>query len=451
MTRQRRQATFVQHPIEGSGSGYRAYVMASLMLVMVFNYIDRILIAVLNEPIKAHFQVSDFAMGLLGGPAFALIYSTASLPIARLADRSKRVNIIALTLALWSGFTAACGLAAQFWQLLLARVGVGVGEAGCTPAAMSLISDYFSARARSTAIALFLLGAPVGTLIAALLGGWIAENGDWRLVFLSLGLPGLAFAMIVRLTVREPKRPSLAEDGAQTNFNVVVSALLAKPTYRHLLMGNVIGGVTMLAFVQFFNSYLIRVRELGPLEASSYFGLMAGVAAGLGTFMGGWIPDRLSGRVRGALPLTAGLGLIAATPIFAFALAAPDIGSLILLAAIGFALQGVFIPTISAMGAALAPAHMRATSIALVLFSVQFFGGVFGPPALGHLSDFLASQAYPGSRGFALSCLGAGGPECIAARQNGLSTAMSIWLFGFAWAGLHFLRAAHHFENDKVD
>ena len=179
---------------------YRKYVLGILLVVYVFNFIDRQILAILLQPIKVDLGLSDTQLGLLSGVAFAVFYATFGIPIARLADRSSRVNIISASLAVWSLMTAVCGLAQNFWQLLAARIGVGIGEAGCSPPSHSLISDYFAPETRATAMSIYSLGIPIGIMIGFLAGGWIVEFFDWRTAFIAVGLPGVLLAVVVRMT-----------------------------------------------------------------------------------------------------------------------------------------------------------------------------------------------------------------------------------------------------------
>jgi predicted MFS family arabinose efflux permease len=429
----------------------RAHVLAILTLVMVFNYIDRILVAVLAEPIKTQFGISDFQLGLLGGPAFAFLYSTLSLPIARLADRTSRVNIIATTVALWSMFTALCGVTTQYWQLLLARVGTGIGEAGCTPAAMSLVADYFPIRQRSTALATFIIGAPIGTLVAALTGGWIAQIADWHLVFLALGMPGIVLAIIFKMIVKEPLRSG--GDGTEVSMLGAVKALLSKRAFAHTLLGSIVGGTTMLAFVQFLNAYLSRVRGLPPLLASTYFGLLAGIGIGVGTFLGGYLPDRLSARYPSALAIVGAVGMLACAPLYWLGLYADNQLLMLVLMLLASICLGVFIPVICSLAQTMAPSSMRATAVAMTLFSCQFFGGVFGPPLLGLLSDSLSSRLYVGPGSYHIHCSAHSAliSDCASARGHGLDAALAIWIFGFVWSAAHFFLAARTLQHDRVE
>jgi len=190
-------------------SGYKKYVIGILLVVYTFNFIDRQIIAILSPAIKADLGLTDTQLGLLKGSAFALVYSLASIPIARLADKKNRVTIISISVAFWSAVTALCGAATSYLGLLAARVGVGVGEAGCSPPAHSLLSDYFYKEERATALGIYSLGGPFGSLFGILLGGWLTTTLGWRWAFIAVGLPGILLAIIVKLTLKEPVRGSM--------------------------------------------------------------------------------------------------------------------------------------------------------------------------------------------------------------------------------------------------
>ena len=185
---------------------YRRYVLGMLALVYVFNFTDRQILAILMQPIKEDLLLSDTQLGLLSGIAFALFYVTMGIPIARLADRYSRVNIISVSIFLWSLMTALSGLAGNFTQLLLARIGVGIGEAGCTPPAHSLLADYFARENRASALSIYSLGLPLGSVLGLMAGGWVAQIYGWRMAFFLVGLPGLVLALMVKFTIREPRR-----------------------------------------------------------------------------------------------------------------------------------------------------------------------------------------------------------------------------------------------------
>jgi MFS family permease len=222
------------------GKSARRYALAVLVVVYTFNFIDRQILAILLPAIKAEFLVDDWVLGFLAGSAFALFYATLGLPIALLADRWNRRNLIALALAIWSAMTALSGVAANVMQLALARIGVGIGEAGCSPPAHSMISDYYPPEKRATAMGVFTVGISAGIMIAYLAGGWVAQNIGWRAAFLIVGLPGLALALIVRFTVIEPTRGS--SEGRQdsaTRYGIleVSKFLYRRKSFLHMSFG----------------------------------------------------------------------------------------------------------------------------------------------------------------------------------------------------------------------
>src|SRR5262245_59532954 len=275
---------------------YRRYVLGLLLVVYVVNFVDRSIVNILLEPIRQEFQPSDTALGFLSGVAFAIFYATLGIPIARWADRGVRRDIIALALFLWSGMTALSGLARTFPQLVLARIGVGVGHAGCSPPAHCILSAYYPPERRGTAFAIYALGIPIGTAFGYLTGGWMAETLGWRSAFLLVGLPGLLLAVIVRLTLREPPRghaEARRDAGPAPEPVEVMRAMWRLPTFRHLA-----AAATLHAFVGYglanWNAvFLMRSHGMSPGEVGTWLAFIAVVFGGLGTFLGGYLTDRL--------------------------------------------------------------------------------------------------------------------------------------------------------------
>jgi len=498
------------------------YALALLLIVYTFNFIDRTLIGVLNEPVKQAFDATDFMMGLLGGPAFAILYTFLGLPIGRLAERFNRVIIVAGALAVWSIMTALCGLAGDmpsalhialflvilapvafifisqrmwvssvlvlaaavgsaflpiiaenglridalgvnlapafggmasvgFGVLLMSRIGVGIGEAGCSPPSHSLISDYFPAERRASALSIYALGIPFGAMLAAVGGGWLAQNVDWRAAFLWLGLPGVALALVFAFTVKEPPRKG-AEGAAAPDFLAVIKAVGGKWTFWNVAIGGAITSFVGYGVGQFLNSFFMRSHGLTAFEASIYFGVVAGGAAAAGTFLGGFLSDRLAPRHPRAHAWVPGLGLVIAAPLYVGGLLSPSLPVLILALVPAAMLHYFYLGPLFGITQGLVEPRMRATAAALLLFIVNIIGYALGPPVVGALSDFFASTSYAGAGSYASACsnLAEAGEACATASAGGLKLAMIIGVMGYAWGGLHFLLAMGTLRKDIV-
>ncbi len=261
-------------------SAYANYVLGVLFLVYVFNFIDRQILSILLEDIKQDLGVSDTAMGFLTGIAFALFYTVAGIPIARWADVGVRRSIIALGLVIWSAMTAMSGLVRSFGELVAARIGVGIGEAAGSPPAHSLIADYFPPERRATAFSIYNMGINVGIMFGFFAGGWINEYFGWRQAFLVVGLPGVALALVVRFTIREPERgatePMASDEDAEPPM-VVFRFLWSLRSFRHLAIAGGLQAFAAYGFIQWAPTFLRRVHELGSGEAGTYLGLIIGL------------------------------------------------------------------------------------------------------------------------------------------------------------------------------
>lgn len=439
----------VSYPGHGAAS-YRAYILGALLVVYTFNFIDRVVIAIIQEPIKAEFGLTDFQLGLLGGPAFAVLYTFLGIPIARLAERKNRMTILSICLAIWSAMTALCGLANSYAMLLMARIGVSVGEAGCTPPAQSVISDYFPAGSRATAISIYALGVPVGSMLAAIGGGWLAQNFGWRSAFLILGLPGVALAIIVKLTVKEPPRAASATAAEAPGFGAAFKELRGKPTFWHVALGSAIASFVGYGVGQYLNSFLMRTHGLTLLESSRLTGVVLGIAAAFGTFLAGYLADRLVKRHPNALAWLPALGFFIATPFYLAGYMAPNLWVAIPFLIVGAVTHYFYLGCMYATTQGIVQPRLRATATAVLLFIVNLLGYGLGPPVIGLLSDLLANVNLAQAGLSTAQCVGMTTTACQAGAEFGLRWAIFIGLFGYLWAGLHFLLAWRTLRRDWV-
>ena len=371
------------------------YVLALLFMVSFFNYMDRYMLAVLLPAIKADLQLSDTEIGFITGLAFTLFYATMGIPIARLADRYSRRNIIAIALTVWSAMTALCGLAQNFVQLAVARVMVGVGEAGASPPSHSLIADLFPVEKRARAISVYTLGAPVGILIGFLLGGWITQLYGWRAALFTVGIPGILLALVIYRKLPEPERG--AADGLARNAEIqpfwfTLKTLMSSPTFRHLSFATGLYTVLWLGVVQWLPSYFTRSFGLGIGEVGTWLAIILSTSQIIGMVTGGYLADRLgSGDLRWYVWVPS-LAILVSTPMFAltFLTQNPTLAflSLFLPFMIGV-MQG---PPTFAVAQGLADVRMRAMAAALLLLITNLIGGGIGPQAVGIMSDYLADQ-----------------------------------------------------------
>ncbi len=479
---------------EGYGSArYRAYVLFALIVVYTFNFIDRTLISVLGEPIRETFGLSDTAIGLLSGLAFALLYTLLGIPFAMLAERKNRTWIIATAMAAWSGMTVACGMAQNTAQFALARIGVGIGEAGCSPPSHSLISDYFPPEKRSSALGIFALGIPIGTMLAALGGAWIASQDglNWRDAFIWMGLPGVLGALIFKLTVKEPPRgysdPGGAAAAAARKMPSPFAAfgvLAAKPSFWHVSMGGAIASFAGYGIGQFVAPFWMRAHGLALMDAALIFGGVLGIAAGIGTFGSGMLADRLRARHPNSDAWLPALGMALAFPfaILGYNTLSFSSGSLAIwlaipLLAVAALLRASYLGPMFSVTQKLVEPRMRATAAALLLFVVNLIGYGLGPPTIGWVSDqgtkWQLSQldapitlaqcgklearlkAARDKKSGAIAgteladAMASNSAYCAPARKTGVRLGVTVGAFFFLWAALHFLLLGRVFKQDE--
>lgn len=485
---------------EGFGSpAYRGYVLGALLVVYIFNFIDRTIVNILTEPIKLTFALEDWQLGMLGGPAFAVLYTFLGIPIARGAELYNRVGIIALAVAIWSLFTALCGFAVSFMMLFLFRVGVSIGEAGCTPPAQSLIADYFKPSRRATAVSIYALGVPLGGMLASVFGGqlagidgaefgaWINSVGlgflfgsldwasveGWRVAFVVVGVPGLLLSLLVWRTVKEPPRgytdPASLQGLEQASFREALGVLLRKPAYRHVVIGATIASFVGYGVAQFTTSFLIRTHELTIQTASLLFGIILGLMAAIGVFSSGWLSDRLSQKYPNALSWLPAVGMGLSVPFYVFGYLAENLWLAMPALMVAAMIHYFYLGPMYAVSGGVADSRMRATSVAITLFVVNLLGYGLGPPLIGILSTVLKSVFLDGlAPGMALDAcqpLLALAPEakaalsgadlagldaCMQSEADGLQWSIVIFVCLYGWAALHYLLAGRTLQNDMV-
>jgi predicted MFS family arabinose efflux permease len=367
---------------------HRFVVLAMLLLVYTFNFVDRQILGILAGPIKAELGLSDTQLGLLGGIAFAALYSTLAIPLALLADRTSRMWVITGSLAVWSGFTALCGMTSSFWQLFAARLGVGIGEAGGVAPSYAVIADSFPPHERARALAVYSLGIPLGAALGVLFGGHIAAAVDWRAAFIAVGLAGVVIAPFVRLLVREPARPPTSS--GRVTLSEVFLLLARKRSFWLLALGAASSSMLGYGFAFWFPQLLQRSFGLDLVAASRFYGgvlLIGGVAGVLG---GGLIGDRLGARDRAIYARLPALAFALAVPLFAAGILSSAVPLAFALFIVPQALAYVWLGPVITAVQHLVPPDMRATASASFLLINNLVGIGGGTFALGALADRLA-------------------------------------------------------------
>ena len=415
----------------------RRWALFLLTLVYLSNCMDRTIIAVLGEAIKNDLGLSNAQLGLLGGLSFALFYSILGIPIARLAERHSRVLILTIAISVWSGMTALCALASSFLFLAVCRMGVGVGEAGCSPAAHSLISDYYEARRRASALAIYSAGCSAGQILIALGGSWIAEHYGWRTAFVAAGLPGLVLAVLIRVPLREPARgasdrPAGAGPAAAalepSSLTALAARLLRNATVRNAVAGCVLATVAGYGIHQFTAPYFIRAFGVSYSQAGLAFGLTVGVASAVGLLVGGLAADRAGARDARWYVGVPAIGILLTFPayVLGFVQGAWIPAALILIVP-GVLHFTYLAPTLSLLHNFVRP-NERATASAILLFLLSLIGFGVGPWFAGVAIDWFSART--GSPG--------------TGTRLGLIATATL----FVWSALHYALAVRHYPRD---
>ncbi|HEY1605411.1 MAG TPA: MFS transporter [Allosphingosinicella sp.] len=368
-------------------------VLAILVLVYIFNFVDREIVAILAVPIKAELHLSDTRIGLMIGLAFALFYSGLGIPIAWLADRRSRVRIIAASLALWSLFTGLSGATCSFAQLFVARMGVGVGEAGGVAPSYSLISDYFPPEQRGRALAVFAFGIPIGSALGLYLGGWIAEAVNWRSAFAVTGVGGLVVLPLVPWGIEEPVRGARDDAAgiAAPPLLVTLATLLRTPSFWLLSLGAACSSVVGYGLFAWLPSLFVRSFHMSLAGASTYYGTIILVGGLAGVWLGGWLSDRLGRGRPGAYALVPACAWLLAVPFLYAGLYLPEGLFTFVLFLVPTALSLAWLGPVTAAIQHIVPPSMRSTASASFLFINNLIGFGFGVPFIGKLSDWMTA------------------------------------------------------------
>ena len=404
---------------------YRGYVLLLLTLVYTLNFIDRNLLSVIAQPVIEAFHLSDSEYGFLNGPPFAIFYALMGIPIAMAADRYNRVAIIGLCIAIWSVMSALCGFATSFMFLLTARIGVAIGEAGCTPPANSIIGDYFKASSRANALGVYATGVTIGAALANAFGGPIATGlsgpavgqwldgmhfgalsslidwsqvGGWRLAFILIGAPGIVVALIVLLTIKEPPRgysdaPGVART-SKANFAETLRELRGKPSFWYMSIGASLVALAGYGLGGFQAPMAQRVHGIDPGTFALQFGVPLSLAAAAGTFLGGFLIEKLTRLFASAAAWVPAVGLLLAVPLYEYAFFEPTerLAEARWMWCVGAALHYAYLSSQYTIGQGVVSVRSRASAVAIVLLLIALIGNGLGPQIVGWLSDMFMGQ-----------------------------------------------------------
>jgi MFS family permease len=411
---------------------YKSYLLVLLTAIATFNYLDRVVLGIVLQDVKTDLDLTDTQLGFLTGIAFALFYSVMGIPLARWADRGNRVSLITLTTGLWTLAVALCGAAASFMQLLLIRIGVAVGEAGCIPPAHSLIAEYYTRAERPRAVSIYMLAFPLALTFGNVAAGWLNELHGWRATFVVLSLPGFALAALAAFTLKEPRRsrvdlqPRTLSPAAVQSFREVCATLWANAAFRHLLVCFSVWYFFGYGILQWTPTFFIRSHGLQTGELGTWFALIYGVGGGVGTYLGGALAARYAARNERRQLIVCGASFSVFAVLATYAFLAPN--PVLAFTALGLGALGgnMALGPILATMQTLVPARMRAMSIALVYLFANLIGMGLGPLAAGALSDALRPW-------FA---------------EESLRYALVMLCPGYFWAGIHLWRASRTVDRD---
>jgi MFS family permease len=454
---------------------YRSYAMGLLLAIYMVNFLDRQVVNILAEPIKNDLRLSDTQIGLMGGLAFAIFYTILGVPIARLAERKNRPIIIGTAVAVWSAMTALCGIAQNFIQLVLFRIGVGVGEAGCTPPAHSLITDYVPKEKRASALAFYAMGTPLGGLLGLIMGGLIADAYGWRAAFFVAGLPGILFAILAVATLKEPRRMLSAEfkrtQAAQPTFRATMKVLSTKRTFWFIAFAAAIKAFIGYGHAPFTASFFLRNHTEEVARLADYFGvalgfnlqslgflslalgLMSGTAGAAGSLLGGWLADKFGAKDLRAYMVAPAIASLVTIPVYITAVTVDSAALALCILVINGLLGTIWYGPVYGTAQSIVPPQMRATTAAVLLFIINLIGLGLGPVAVGALSDAVANfrlnevgLSVDACRALGAGAAGAARAACAEHVGEGVrwalivSTLFGVLAFAFFWIARKTIR-----------
>lgn len=380
---------------------YPYLVVLVLGLVYTFNYLDRQILAILAEPIKADLGLTDTQIGMVSGLMFAVFYTVFGVPIAWLADRSHRVGIVAIACTMWSVFCGLCGLAQNYVHLVLARIGVGIGEAGGASPSMSIISDYFPPHRRGGAIGLFSLGVPLGATIGVAFGAWVAAQYGWRQAFIAVAIPGVVLSLLLIVLVREPKRgrydPPAEAKAKPASLMECIRTYRRTPTLSLLLLAAGTYSFVFNAFAAWAPALLLRAKGAEMADISTWYSLVFGIAMAIGMFGSGFLADRFAKKKPSAYAILPAWALGLGVPFFIAGLMVPSWQVALGLLAVPMAMNMMFVAPGFAICQNVAPANQRATISAILMLVNNLVGMGFGPLFVGALSTHFSASMDSGA------------------------------------------------------
>jgi MFS family permease len=390
--------------IHGYGSkAYRSYVLSALLFIYILNFIDRGLLAVVGPKLKPELGVNDTVWGLLTGAGFAVVYTLIGIPISRIAEVKHRVWIMTISVLIWSVMTALCGLSREiviggtviglFWVVLACRIGVAIGEAGCTPPATSLISDYYPSSRRSTALGYYAMGVTLGTVMANLIGGPVANHYGWKMAFIVVGLPGVLVAILFKLTVKEPPRghtdPPGTEVAGRSNFADAMKILLSKKSYWAMVAGTTLASFCGYGITNFQSIFLQRTFAINVQDASLYVNAPVAAASAVGTLLTGWLAERLLKRHPNAIAWIPGTGLIVSVGFYIWAFTTDHKWACVTGLILGGFVKYGNLACQYTVAQGVVGVRERATATAVLIFMQNMIGYSLGPLFIGAVSDIL--------------------------------------------------------------